>query len=84
MCLPWAQEQFLDGKVLIFKKRRRKNSRRLNGHRQVSRVAGEGQSMGRMIDMPKQCIVHLPLSATCAAQPLTTLRILEIVRPGAQ
>ena len=30
------QEQFLNGKVLIFKKRRRKNSRRLNGHRQVS------------------------------------------------
>jgi hypothetical protein len=29
------QEQFLNGKVLIFKKRRRKNSRRLNGHRQV-------------------------------------------------
>lgn len=31
-----AQEQFLDGKVLIFHKRRRKNSRRLKGHRQVS------------------------------------------------
>ena len=30
------QEQFLNGKVLIFKKRRRKNSRRLNGHRQVN------------------------------------------------
>lgn len=30
------QEQFLNGKVLIFKKRRRKNSRRMNGHRQVS------------------------------------------------
>ena len=29
------QEQFQDAKVLIFKKRRRKNSRRLNGHRQV-------------------------------------------------
>ncbi|KAK2079998.1 hypothetical protein QBZ16_002393 [Prototheca wickerhamii] len=29
-----VEEQFLDGKVLIFKKRRRKNSRRLNGHRQ--------------------------------------------------
>ncbi len=29
------QEQFLDGKVLIFHKRRRKNSRRLRGHRQV-------------------------------------------------
>ena len=28
------QEQFLDGKVLIFHKRRRKNSRRLKGHRQ--------------------------------------------------
>jgi ribosomal protein L21 len=34
-----AQEQFLDGKVLIFKKRRRKNSRRLNGHRQVNAEA---------------------------------------------
>lgn len=31
-----VQEQFLNGKVLIFKKRRRKNSRRLNGHRQVN------------------------------------------------
>ena len=30
------QEQFLNGKVLIFKKKRRKNSRTLNGHRQVS------------------------------------------------
>lgn len=30
-----AQEQFQDGKVLIFKKRRRKHSRRLRGHRQV-------------------------------------------------
>ena len=30
-----VQEQFQDAKVLIFKKRRRKNSRRLNGHRQV-------------------------------------------------
>jgi hypothetical protein len=30
------QEQFQDAKVLIFKKRRRKNSRRLKGHRQVS------------------------------------------------
>ena len=29
-----VEEQFLDGKVLVFKKRRRKNSRRLNGHRQ--------------------------------------------------
>lgn len=29
-----VEEQFLDGKVLIFKKRRRKNSRRLKGHRQ--------------------------------------------------
>lgn len=29
-----VEEQFLDGKVLIFRKRRRKNSRRLNGHRQ--------------------------------------------------
>ena len=29
------QEQFQDAKVLIFKKRRRKNSRRLTGHRQV-------------------------------------------------
>lgn len=29
-----VEEQFLNGKVLIFKKRRRKNSRRLNGHRQ--------------------------------------------------
>lgn len=29
-----VEEQFQDGKVLIFKKRRRKNSRRLNGHRQ--------------------------------------------------
>ncbi|KAK9844840.1 hypothetical protein WJX74_007501 [Apatococcus lobatus] len=28
------EEQFQDAKVLIFKKRRRKNSRRLNGHRQ--------------------------------------------------
>lgn len=26
-----VEEQFLDGKVLVFKKRRRKNSRRLNG-----------------------------------------------------
>lgn len=39
-CVPGAivsaivEEQFLNGKVLIFKKRRRKNSRRLNGHRQ--------------------------------------------------
>ncbi|DBA77466.1 hypothetical protein WJX77_008205 [Trebouxia sp. C0004] len=39
-CIPGAkvmavvEEQFLNGKVLIFKKRRRKNSRRLNGHRQ--------------------------------------------------
>ena len=33
-----VQEQFQDGKVLIFKKRRRKNSRRLNGHRQVRRL----------------------------------------------
>ena len=32
------QEQFLNGKVLVFKKRRRKNSRRLNGHRQVSKA----------------------------------------------
>jgi large subunit ribosomal protein L21 len=31
-----VQEQFQDAKVLIFKKRRRKNSRRLKGHRQVS------------------------------------------------
>lgn len=30
-----VEEQFLDGKVLIFHKRRRKNSRRLRGHRQV-------------------------------------------------
>ncbi|KAI3432648.1 hypothetical protein D9Q98_004194 [Chlorella vulgaris] len=29
-----VEEQFLDGKVLIFHKRRRKNSRRLRGHRQ--------------------------------------------------
>jgi len=29
-----VEEQFLDGKVLIFHKRRRKNSRRLKGHRQ--------------------------------------------------
>jgi large subunit ribosomal protein L21 len=29
-----VEEHFLDGKVLIFHKRRRKNSRRLNGHRQ--------------------------------------------------
>lgn len=29
-----VEEQFLDGKVLIFKKRRRKNSRRMQGHRQ--------------------------------------------------
>ena len=29
-----VEEQFLDGKVLIFKKRRRKNSRRTKGHRQ--------------------------------------------------
>eukprot|EP00884_Botryococcus_braunii_P002805 jgi/Botrbrau1/12525/Bobra.0169s0067.1 len=29
-----VEEQFLDGKVLAFKKRRRKNSRRLKGHRQ--------------------------------------------------
>eukprot|EP00890_Picochlorum_soloecismus_P003006 jgi/Picsp_1/3706/NSC_06542-R1_50s ribosomal protein l21 len=28
------EEQFLDGKVIVFKKRRRKNSRRTNGHRQ--------------------------------------------------
>ena len=35
-CHDLLQEQFLNGKVLIFKKRRRKNSRRLNGHRQVS------------------------------------------------
>ena len=36
------QEQFQDAKVLIFKKRRRKNSRRLKGHRQVkSRAAME-------------------------------------------
>lgn len=40
-----VEEQFLDGKVLIFHKRRRKNSRRMQGHR----------------------------------QPLTTLRVLEIV-----
>lgn len=42
-CLPSAtlQEQFLDGKVYIFHKRRRKNSRRLKGHRQV-RVEGTG------------------------------------------
>lgn len=30
-----VQEQFQDAKVLIFKKRRRKNSRNLKGHRQV-------------------------------------------------
>ena len=30
------EEQFQDAKVLIFKKRRRKNSRRLKGHRQVT------------------------------------------------
>ena len=29
------EEQFQDAKVLIFHKRRRKNSRRLKGHRQV-------------------------------------------------
>lgn len=29
-----VEEQFLDGKVIVFKKRRRKNSRRTNGHRQ--------------------------------------------------
>ncbi|KAL6769735.1 MRPL21 [Auxenochlorella protothecoides x Auxenochlorella symbiontica] len=29
-----VEEQFLDGKVLIFHKRRRKNSRRTKGHRQ--------------------------------------------------
>jgi large subunit ribosomal protein L21 len=29
-----VEEQFLDGKVIIFHKRRRKNSRRTNGHRQ--------------------------------------------------
>ena len=33
------EEQFQDAKVLIFKKRRRKNSRRLKGHRQVTCVA---------------------------------------------
>ncbi len=38
ICSAWwcLQEQFQDGKVLIFKKRRRKHSRRMNGHRQVS------------------------------------------------
>lgn len=38
ICPAWwcLQEQFQDGKVLIFKKRRRKHSRRMNGHRQVS------------------------------------------------
>ena len=41
------QEQFLDGKVLIFHKRRRKNSRRLRGHRQV----GEAQQRAPVADV---------------------------------
>ena len=34
-CYWLSQEQMRDAKVLIFHKRRRKNSRRTNGHRQV-------------------------------------------------
>ena len=39
--LCWLQEQTLDAKVIIFHKRRRKNSRNTKGHRQVTDSGSE-------------------------------------------
>ena len=63
-----VEEQVRDAKVIIFKKRRRKNSRRTAGHRQVS----ESLSMA--------CVPPCALRLTCrGAQQLTALRVLDIV-----
>jgi len=55
------QEQFLDGKVLIFHKRRRKNSRRLRGHRQVQPRCQQG------------AVVQPRCTSCCRADPLLLL-----------
>jgi large subunit ribosomal protein L21 len=63
-------------KVIIFKKRRRQNSRRKNGHRQhvtVLRIAGfeqDGQSLG--------------VAATDAAEPAVPGEAPETVAPAAE
>lgn len=41
------QEQVQDAKVISFKKRRRKNSRRIKGHRQVASRAASASCLQR-------------------------------------
>ena len=60
--------------MLIFKKRRRKNSRRLNGHRQVSRIDFTGvgtlinrieRNVGQPSQLPSPCSPPLPVADAC-------------------
>jgi large subunit ribosomal protein L21 len=61
-------------KVIIFKKRRRQNSRRKNGHRQhvtVLRVAGFAQD-GKALVAAETTADETPATATPATQPAAT------------
>ena len=52
------QEQTLDAKVIIFHKRRRKNSRKTKGHRQASRTLHKQPCTGRA---PSLCTIAVGL-----------------------
>lgn len=71
------QEQFLNGKVLIFKKRRRKNSRRLNGHRQVRRCVHMFDAVCD-IEPGRLTILGAPSAVESSLQELMGLRITDI------
>ncbi len=78
-----VEEHVRDSKVIIFKKRRRKNSRRLTGHRQARM---RGRRAEQLVDA---VAVHLRAHAThwaltrarvwSCAQQLTALRVMDIV-----
>ena len=72
-----VEEQVRDAKVIIFKKRRRKNSRRTNGHRQVR--GAQSRSMPLLIQGCADVNCTSTHARVMHTQQLTALRIVDIV-----